>query len=588
MHDISFQIPAEGVRGFTTNRYIVEIIAIKHQQNKKQPEGECKKHQQLLVLFCDEQGCQITVCSTCIITKHQGHKFIDINDKAENIKKEVREFEKGSQKMKDLFNQQLQSLKEAHEKFKNGETKTLNDLDRTRASLYQQVNNVIEGYKETTKKNGQKLQKEMAVNMKNIEERKAKLEECSQLAERVFNDTDANTVITQCQFMISQYRELERAVGSDSKIKTQFEAVCFFPSKHENFAEDTVGKMMSNVEHINMPGLMIPVKATTRSGADNKIKTFQKMSPFPKRQGTLTVEMVGKLASNVENISLHRSMMPVKATIVKSVIASTGCSIACNEEGQIYTYVNKNISHSMSSDIKSFDIDGNELMSIDLGNNQRVSGLTCAYVSGQSILVVTTANSIQIRNCQNGRLIHSLALGWEPGQNTVCITQDNNILVANYSESDTFVTEYQVKNMKIVETERPYMHIPVMYVHGLCHVTHVSQQLIVASSPRSSMIVALDYHSGDVVWRIDDPTSEGLKIDLRSGLSSDGKGHLFISDSRIGRVYLMTSDGKIHHALLKHMERANFYHQAWISCQRKLVVRDDRYFHVCDVSYEET
>ncbi len=487
---------------------------------------ECRKHKQALAFYCDDQGCQTAVCSEGK-TIHKGHKITDIDVKAGIMEERVEKLLEGNQKMKDVFTEQLQSFEETNEKLKRTETKTLNDLDRTRASLYQQIDKAIDAYKETVKKNREIIQKQIEESSKIIEQRKAKLEKCSKIADQVMTDNNPSSVITQCQFIISQYFESARVSGADGEIRTCLETMSFFPAMHEKFAEETVGKMISNLEFI--------------------------------------------------------SLTPVKATIVKSVheCGESYPTIACGREGEIYTSVYEKNRGYMST----FDTKGDGLSFLPLGCNQQVRSLVCAYVNGQGILILVIAgnNSIQIRNCEGLRSMHSLALGWEPAPNAVCITPNNDILVSNYSESDSKVIEYQVNNMGVVETGK-CLGIPVRYVYGLCHVIHDAQHIVVASSSADESIVAVDYNTGDVVWRIDHPICEGQAINPR-GISSDGEGHIFVSDAN-RRVCMMTTDGKIHHTLLKH--NASIEHQAWISTQRKLVVRDENgYFHVCDVSYEK-
>ena len=95
------------------------------------------------------------------------------------------------------------------------------------------------------------------------------------------------------------------------------------------------------------------------------------------------------------------------------------------------------------------------------------------------------------------------------------------------------------------------------------------------------MVIGVDYHTGEVVWR--------SCLDYRPmGITHDGEGHLFISDHDNDRILMMTPDGKIHHTLLHHKNPASrFYHQAWIPDQRRLVVKDATYkIYLYDVSYE--
>ncbi len=71
------------------------------------------------------------------------------------------------------------------------------------------------------------------------------------------------------------------------------------------------------------------------------------------------------------------------------------------------------------------------------------------------------------------------------------------------------------------------------------------------------------------------------------GITSDGKGNIFVADNTNKRVCMMRADSKIQHTLLHNPHAAFFYHQAWIPALKKLVVRDQgSNLHVYDISYE--
>ncbi len=71
------------------------------------------------------------------------------------------------------------------------------------------------------------------------------------------------------------------------------------------------------------------------------------------------------------------------------------------------------------------------------------------------------------------------------------------------------------------------------------------------------------------------------------GITSDGRGNIFIADNTNKRICLMTADGKIHHTLLQNAHAAFFYHLTWIPALRKLIVKDQgSHLHVYDISYD--
>ncbi len=75
---------------------------------------ECPKHKgQPFILFCNEKQCQMMVCGACLRTKHhRDHNMIELNEKADEIKKKLQEFNKGSQKIKDVFDGQITTINE--------------------------------------------------------------------------------------------------------------------------------------------------------------------------------------------------------------------------------------------------------------------------------------------------------------------------------------------------------------------------------------------------------------------------------------------------------------------------------------------
>ena len=505
------------------------MIAMKHQQNYQPPGGECKRHKQPLVIFCNERSCQFFVCSVCIVTKHQGHKVVDIQDKADEMMKQVKELATKSKKMSDIFTDQVKNMKEAKQKLKNTASKALDGLDRTRALLYQQVDDAIETYKATVDENQQKYNGEIEEDAKNIANKKSQLEECLQLANQVIHDEDPSNVIKQSQLMITKYKELSGLAEEQKDVKTSFQIISFLPQKHDDFKEEMVGKLVSHIENISMPS----------SG-----------------------------------------FMPTKATLIKSWLVD-GVSVASSIEGDIYAGVKEdNIGY-----LKSFDSEGNEKMCVALGISEGVEGLACANINGHSMIVVAARSKhfIQIRKSCDGQLINSTELENVPAYNAVCITPNSNILSCDWFGSK--VTEYQVNNMKIVQTGK-CLHLPISRVRGLRHVIHDTRQLVIASSYSDYTILAVDYHTGDVVWRIDNPQCEGIAM-RPAGITSDGEGHLFISDYSNKRVCMMTPDGKIHHTLVQNNEAACFHHQTWIPNQRKLVIRDNARLYMYHVSYEK-
>ena len=503
-------------------------------KQKNPGNSKCFKHGERLIVYCDEKECQIMLCTACIVTKHRNHNVIDIPEKAEEMRKRLAKFNEENQGAKNVFNEQIKLLREVMHDINTTASKALDELDDTRDFLYQQVKEGIEKYKSKVIEKQQNQLMEVKEAIDSIEKRRARVEQCCQLTGQVVNNDNPNDVIHNSQFIISNFKDAVKLSKHD-KTRTFYETMSFLPKKHDNFQDQILGQLDTTVNKINMPNL------STRG-------------------------------------------IPLRGTLVKSWNVGGGYTVASDGEGEIYAGSYENGSYYL----KSFDIDGNVKMSVDLASEGHLIGVTHTYTNGHSILALSTGdNSIQIRHSNNGQLIDSQVLGFRPGLNVICVTPDNNILVGTYpGGSSSQVIEFQVRNMKLVKTQKSF-NIPYSYIRGVCHVTHDKRQLVIATSDNDKSVVAVDYHTGEVVWKIENPTFEGAIIEPM-GITSDVDGHLFISDWTHKRVCIMTQDGKVHHTLLKNENAEGFYHQAWIQGQQKVVVRDyNQTLNVYDVTYEQ-
>ncbi len=81
-----FQIPREGIRGFPTNRYVIQIIKNKEAALDDGSSDVRDSHSQPLVLFCDD--CKESSCFTCAYLKHRYHNLKDLPETNAEVKKE--------------------------------------------------------------------------------------------------------------------------------------------------------------------------------------------------------------------------------------------------------------------------------------------------------------------------------------------------------------------------------------------------------------------------------------------------------------------------------------------------------------------
>ncbi len=414
----------------------------------------------------------------------------------------------------------------------------LDDLDNKRDALYQKVKAAVEAYKTEVIQNQHKYLKEAQEKKNIIETRKVVMMECFKETDQFMNNENPIDIIHYSRDILLS---VEESVMVDEGLNSfpSYETKLFEPQNHDNFIEQVVGKIVTEEKMTNMPGL-----ATWK--------------------------------------------MPVKGTLVKSwQTMYEGVSIAGGVAGDMHAVTRGAYNQGVYPYyLETFDQEGNQKKYVAIGQHYNVRGLlVSAHINGMDMIILSTSDpySIQIRQIHDGKLIDSLPLnGFNPADNAICMTPNNNILVCSTNGK---VMEFEVRNMKIVQTQK-ILNFPVQYVAGLCHVTHDNRQLVIATS-YNKQIIAVDYHTGDVVWKKDNPVWEGIPI-TPVGITHDGAGHLFISDFDNKRICIMTPDGEIHHSLLQNTNAADFCHQAWFTNQRRLVVKDgSKGLYLYTISYEE-
>ena len=117
----------QGARSFPQNKYILNNL--KRQGNKQEAHGEelsekCEGHGQNLMFYC--KNCKQIICTACIITKHKGHKVIDVlNEKidiaslAEKLNIYQGKLERTKQELIDECNENLTKLQHKHKEVMN-------------------------------------------------------------------------------------------------------------------------------------------------------------------------------------------------------------------------------------------------------------------------------------------------------------------------------------------------------------------------------------------------------------------------------------------------------------------------------------
>ncbi len=162
----------------------------------------CKQHDTKQTVFCDEENCQVLLCPTCILVKHMGHKLVDIPDKAEQVRDELRKLKINTINKKDNFTRLLERMHTIKEVVNTSASKALTELDKAKSKALQELENAMNEVKreaETEKvkitKNQQMQLKEVEIAIVDLKEKRAEIEECVKLIMQFIEAEDAIDVI---------------------------------------------------------------------------------------------------------------------------------------------------------------------------------------------------------------------------------------------------------------------------------------------------------------------------------------------------------------------------------------------------------
>ena len=130
-------VPGRGVKAFTDNRYVEEILEM-----KKIP--QCPKHFLPLHLFCDNTGCQTHICSSCAAVKHKGHHIVEPDEKVECVMTEMSITKDHVSSLIVAFGKHLEKLSEAIDMVNSSTSKNLDEIDDAREKLHKKVKELHE------------------------------------------------------------------------------------------------------------------------------------------------------------------------------------------------------------------------------------------------------------------------------------------------------------------------------------------------------------------------------------------------------------------------------------------------------------
>ena len=227
------------------------------------------------------------------------------------------------------------------------------------------------------------------------------------------------------------------------------------------------------------------------------------------------------------------------------------------------------------------NLQGEAVKSIDIGVCQ-VRAFCIAEVDTTKYLVLTKQDTIELRNAETGRLLDRLKIpGFDPC--ALCVTGWDTLLVGNWAQegpnmedSDTHSTLMEVKiNPGKLKQQDRKLNVDLSCIIGIVRVFLKMAKIIIMTSYNNDVILAVDYVSGNRLWKMNQLEYEGAVV-RPNAIISDGMGHIFVADTGLSycRVFVIASAGRI---VKKLLDTAGWCDDlTWISDEKKLVVLHDK------------
>ena len=115
-------------KSFPQNEYILILMRAKSKEAEKLNNEKCEKHGKELTIFC----CEKVICLTCLRTEHEGHKWIEIEErKKEALMNELNKIKQNLEAKIQMISDEKMHVAEHTEQCVKGLEKTKEDFVKT-------------------------------------------------------------------------------------------------------------------------------------------------------------------------------------------------------------------------------------------------------------------------------------------------------------------------------------------------------------------------------------------------------------------------------------------------------------------------
>ena len=152
-------------KSFQQNKYILVQVSRKKKKNHKDEGAKvdvCPQHKKEIIFFCEEDGCKIPICKTCLTKEHKKHDVVEIEDKKkEALLKNIESTKK------DLI-QKISILFQAKDDVQRKTKLTMNDLKKAKKEMNKKFDVMIKEAENKMKDATTSIENDVAMINENI------------------------------------------------------------------------------------------------------------------------------------------------------------------------------------------------------------------------------------------------------------------------------------------------------------------------------------------------------------------------------------------------------------------------------------
>ena len=478
------------------------------------------------------------LCVRCFMLKHKDHEVVDLEDVAEEGKRELKNIGKKCREVIEMCIDKEKALDTAENDLASNTSRAIDDVDRTRVDLLKEIQQVAEELKIKITANHQDQEKEIAQAKQKILYSKESFEEVHDIIDDMLHSNNSAEVMKNVKGIKQNYEHLCHKDMKKLEATLKFHSTEFRRAEITKFADNVFGKLFQ--------------ESITASRSSNEMK---------QNTSSRSNEMVQAPNNDVIQPGTPKAILQSRWDTELTKFGAIGVS----DDGDITV-----AGHDGKTwRIKQYRVNGesawyHKTTHMDMTQISGICHLKTPYRK-----YVVLSDSIKINLIDTNRKVVSTFFNERIAPEALCsFTMDSNQTVLAVNTSTEF-PQCQLESLsfdkdKLTDMRRP-MNTEMYNVYGLCIYQMNNRNIIAMAS--SGMVFALDLNTRKMLWRIDEKW-DSRQVDPRD-ICCDNAGHLYIADGSNKRVLVASTHGKVLRTLTR--SPGNSWAIKWIKAHNKLL-----------------